>query len=96
MKDFLAILPNIISSIAFTIAGFWAYFRIRRERTHTPHLELDLDCQLLGPHQNEYLAEIIVFVNNKGLVRQDFQSMKLRIRGISENSSLDFYSECRV
>lgn len=96
MKEFLAALPNIISSVALTIAGVWAYFRIRRERTHTPHIELDLDCQLLGPHQGEYLAEIIVFVNNKGLVRQDFQSMKLRIRGIAENTPFEFYSECRV
>lgn len=96
MKDFLSALPNIVSSVAISVAGIWAYFRIRRERTHTPHIELDIDCQLLGPQKNDYLTEIIVFVNNKGLIRQDFESMRLRIRGIAEDTDLQFYTEGRV
>jgi len=96
MKEILNALPGVISTIALLIAGFWAYFRLRVERSHTPHIELDLDCNLLGPEGDHYIAEVIIVVNNKGLVRQDFESMTLRVRGIAEGDELEFYTESRL
>lgn len=99
LHDVLSVLPNIISALALASAGIWAYFRVRVERSHTPHIELDIDCNLHGPEGGHYVSEVIILVNNKGLVRQDFRSMKLKIRAIVEGAELqlkEIYGEKRL
>lgn len=99
LKEILTSLPGIISALALVAAGLWGYFRLRLERSHSPHIELEIDCNLHGPEGDYYIAEVIVVVNNKGLVRQNFHSMTLKIRAITENSELclkSIYGEERL
>ena len=96
MGDFVAILPDLISMLAIVSAGLWGFFRLRRERTHTPHIELGLDCQLFGPEGSDYVSELVVVVTNRGLVRQDFHSMELKVRVLAQGDPLDTYMDERV
>lgn len=96
MKETIELIAKYIPMIGIMIAGVWAYFRIKIERSHTPHIELDIDCNLHGPQKENYLSEIVILINNKGLIRQDFQSMQLKIRAIEEDSELEYYDDKRL
>jgi hypothetical protein len=99
LQEILSSLPGIISTVALVAAGLWAFFRVRVERSHTPHIELDIDCNLYGPEGDYYIAEVIIIVNNRGLVRQDFHSMILKVRAITEDTELHLktiYGEQRL
>lgn len=80
----------IVSILQFLVIlwGAWfAFRRFRKERTHTPHIEFAINCNAYGSEHGDYLTEIILIAENKGLVIQYFESIKLRIRGIDEESS---------
>ena len=62
--------------------------REKTERTYIPQVEFNVDCNFYGPHQDFYLAEILLTVHNKGRVKQEFKDVTLRIRGIEENQPL--------
>jgi hypothetical protein len=59
-----------------------------RHREDEPHIELSVDCQVHGPDGDAYLFELILTAHNRGLVRQQFRSILLRIRGIERNQPL--------
>jgi hypothetical protein len=62
-----------------------------RHREDKPHIELSVDCQVHGPDGDAYLIELLFTVRNRGLVRQQFDSILLRIRGIERNQPLSYW-----
>jgi hypothetical protein len=53
---------------------------------YKPQIEFNINCNLYGPDKDEnYMAEFILTVNNKGNIRQKFKNIKLRIRCIEFN-----------
>jgi hypothetical protein len=58
------------------------------ERYHLPQIEFDIDCNFFGPEGDAYLVEVLLTVNNKGRVKQEFRDLTLRIRGIEKDKPL--------
>jgi hypothetical protein len=81
-----------IAQFALVLLGvIWAYYRLKKERTHTPHVEFQINCNFFGPNADSYLAEFILTANNKGLVKHQFKSIKLRVRGIKRGINLSYW-----
>lgn len=74
---------NIGQAIAVGIVGLWAIIKFRKQRTHHPHIEFSVDCNIYGESDDEqYAAEFLVLIKNKGFVQQRFKKIFLRVRGI--------------
>lgn len=65
--------------------------RQKKERTYIPQIEFNVDCNFYGPVEESYLVEVLMRVNNKGRVQQQFKNVKLRIRGIEDGQPLSFW-----
>ena len=61
------------------------------ERVHEPHIEISVDCNFYGPEGDEYLLEVLLTVQNKGLVEQVFRNIQVRIRGIEADKPLSYW-----
>jgi hypothetical protein len=65
---------------------------LRKEhREDAPHIELAINCQVLGQDDGHYLVEFTLMVYNRGLVRWTFRSIKLRVRGIEKNQQFAYW-----
>ena len=72
---------SVYQAVVVTIVGLWAYFRFRKERTHHPHIDFSVDCNIFGePGDNQYVAEFLVILKNHGYVQQRFEKIILRVR----------------
>jgi hypothetical protein len=91
MEQSLKIVLDLLQTAAIVLGALWAYYRIRKERSHEPHIELHIRCNFFGPEENCYLAEFLLIARNKGLVIQKFKSINLRIRAIEEGQSLNYW-----
>lgn len=60
-------------------------------REDAPHIELSIDCRVLGQDDDDYIVEFTLTANNRGLVRWKFRSIKLRVRGIEKNQPLAYW-----
>ncbi|MCF6291149.1 MAG: hypothetical protein L3J03_09190 [Desulfobacterales bacterium] len=78
-------LASLVTASAAAFGFLWARARFKIERTHYPQIEFDVDCNIFGPVGEEYLGEFRIKAHNKGNVRQDFESITLRVRSINEN-----------
>jgi hypothetical protein len=65
--------------------------RREKERIDFPQVEFNIDCNFYGPQQDEYLVEVLLTVHNKGHVQHQLKDVRLRIRGIEENTELKFW-----
>lgn len=91
LKDQIDLSLKAITTLIATLTAFWAWFRFRREREHAPRIAFTLDCQFFGPQKGKYLAELQITAENLGKTRQQFEHIKVRIRGISKDSELVFW-----
>jgi len=65
---------------------------LRKEhREDVPHIELAINCQVLGRDDGHYLVEFTLMVYNRGLVRWTFYSIELRVRGIEKNQQFAYW-----
>lgn len=62
------------------------------ERRYTPHIELSIDCEFFGPRQDKFLVSLLLIANNRGHVVHQFKSIRLRIRGI-KNESFQYWKD---
>ncbi len=58
------------------------------ERKYKPHIEFTLDAEFLGPQKGKYIAEFIIYANNKSLVRHEFKKIEFRVLGIKKEEEL--------
>lgn len=62
-------------------------------RKYKPHIEFHINCNFYGPENDSYAAEFIITANNKSLIRQEFISIMLRVRGIEHDEPLSLFEE---
>lgn len=80
----------ILQTLAILFGAGWAYFRLRKERSHEPHVEFTIDCLFYGPQKGEYIVEVLLIIHNKGLVQHKFFDMFLQLRGIKAKGRLSY------
>ncbi len=67
--------------------------RSERHREDVPQFEFDMDVGLIKKKGTSVLVEFRVILNNRGNVKQDIKSIKLRIRTINANDKLEFWKD---
>ena len=82
------IIFEIIKVSLVVIAALFTYYKFFREGTHNQRIEFDIDFLNLGLKNTERIIEIGALAENKGNVEQKFNSMRLRVRGIDDQSEL--------
>jgi hypothetical protein len=53
-----------------------------KRRSYSPHIEFELKCNFYGPEKDDFIAEFLLIVRNKGIVQQKFKDIRFRVRGI--------------
>ena len=81
----LSAIANTLQALALVVVGGWVLYKIQTERTHYPHMEFSINCNFYGPHGNNYVAEYLISINNRGFVQQGFKEILLGVHGIDEN-----------
>src|SRR5262245_17148138 len=87
----LAVYDAVIKTLQLAVVivgGVWAYLRLRAERTHTPHLDFSVDCTFFGPINDHYVANVVLCIENKGVVMQQLHDLTLSIRGLQEKDTI--------
>lgn len=82
-----------ITIVIGLIGILWTLYRYFREGFHRPRIEFDIECNILGEHLGEYLAEFTIYAHNKGHIKFTFPEIRLRVRGIDTNSPLSYWPE---
>jgi hypothetical protein len=82
-----------IQVIILFFGGLWAYYRLKKERTHTPHIEFGIDCNFYEQEGKDYIAEFILTANNLGLVIHYFRSIRLRVLAIRAKDPLNYWGD---
>jgi hypothetical protein len=63
------------------------------ERRYDPHIEFTIDCNIYGPQEGAYIAELLMSAHNKSLVQHKFKEIILRVRGIKHNEALSIWEK---
>lgn len=92
-KRFADVLIAGLQLLAVIVGGIWVFFRFRREDTHVPKVAFNIDGTFFGPQQGSYLAELVMSIENKGLVKHRFEEISLRIRGIRRDAPITLWSD---
>lgn len=62
-----------------------------KKRTYAPHIEFEIKTNFYGAGRKTAITEILITISNKGLVRQNFKDIRLRVRGIEQKQHLSFW-----
>lgn len=54
------------------------------ERRYKPHIEFTIDANFYGPQQGFYIAEFVIYADNKSLIRHEFTDISFRVRGVKK------------
>lgn len=84
---------DILQFLVVLGTAIWAVYRFRRERTHTPRIDFTIECNFFGPVKDEYIAEFILSLINKGSVIHEPPGITLTIRGLNGDSELSFWEK---
>jgi len=61
-----SVILSVITSLSFIIAGIWAYRRFIIQQERYPNLNFTADINVIGKQNNEWLVEVLAFVENTG------------------------------
>jgi len=67
--------------------------RTKTHREDIPHIEFDISCNPIGLHDKNFVVELLLMITNKGIVKQDIRSIKLRVRAIQNTDKLSFWKD---
>ena len=74
----------------------WALFRFGLERTYKSIVDFTIDCRQVTRIGDNFVVEFVITADNRGHIRHEFPSIKLRVRGIGRDDRVDFWKESRV
>lgn len=66
--------------------------RAEKHREDMPLLQFDMEVGTTYKKGGEYLVEFRVILDNRGNVKQDIKSIKLRVRTVNKEDNLSFWS----
>ena len=102
-KDWIAIVgilaTTLVSVTTLTVNWLREKQRLDREaaleekkRTYSPHIEFEITCHFYGSQKGNMVAEFLLTARNKGLIRQEFRNIIMRVRGIEQKKDLSCWS----
>lgn len=88
-KNLINVSLGLAQFLVVLCGAAWAYYRFRAEGLHRPRVEFDVDANFLGPQNNYFLTEILISAHNVGLRIRKFPSIKLLVRGIRHDATIE-------
>jgi hypothetical protein len=73
--EFEAAVPwlQVISALSVLVIGLftalWAYMKFVLERGLLPPVQFDIDCNAVGPQNDQILLEVVLYLRNRGTAR---------------------------
>jgi len=92
-KHLADVLIAALQLLAVIVGGIWVFFRFRREDTHVPKVAFNIEGTFFGPQQGFYLAELVMSIENKGLVKHRFDEISLRVLGIRRDAPVTLWAD---
>lgn len=77
--------------LLLSVGSVWAYYRFMWEGSHRRRIEFRIECTFLGPQAGYYLAEFRLIAANRGLVKHEFPSIQLKVRGIKRANTIELW-----
>lgn len=84
---------SVIQSLLLIIGGVWTFFALILRRELATRVEFSIDVQFIGVHTNYWLAEILAYVDNKGLRRHKVADFSFWVRYMTDRDSITYGDE---
>lgn len=85
----MAFLETGNTAITVMLAILALYIAYHIERKHKARIQLHLEATCFAAQQGYYIVEVIMVVNNIGLVRQVVETLDLKILGIKQGANIE-------
>lgn len=90
-KDYIESIESVLTSLAILIGGGWTFWRFVLQREVHPKIQFDIDVNFITVHDKRILFEVVLIIENKGLVRHeiDADNFTLRIRYMTKTDKIE-------
>jgi len=82
-------IKDIFTILAILAAGIWTFYRFGITREKHPKLQFDLDLNVLGRTEKDYIVQLVAIVENKGLTRQYIDDFKFNVLCFNDDMPVD-------
>jgi len=89
-------LSSIATILALLIGAIWTYQRFVRTREANPKIQFTVDISFVAKQNGYWIAEVLAFLENKGLVRHDITTFTYDVRFFLENDQIRKCSDFNV
>ncbi|MEL1243178.1 hypothetical protein AAEO56_02795 [Flavobacterium sp. DGU11] len=91
LKDYADTIESILTSLAILIGGSWTFWKFILQREKYPKIQFDIDINFISFQDEKLLFEIILIIENVGLVRHEISSenFTLRIRYLRKSDKIE-------
>lgn len=89
---------NTFANIAIPILILFGGYLLNRrrqimERADKHRIQLDIEADTFGPQQGNYLVELVVTLDNKGMTRMEIDNINLEVLGICNGENINLLDE---
>lgn len=82
VESIAKIVESIVTTGAIVLGGAWAFVTLVLRREFSRRVEFSVDIAFVGLHRDQWLAEIIGYMENKGHVRHKVTDLTFWVRYI--------------
>ena len=94
IKDYLDIFETCLRCVGIIVGAFWVYRKFISTREGHAKIEIAININVIGRIETKNIIEIMLNLQNKGLVRHRIEDLNLDI-SLQKNNSLDLNHDIR-
>jgi hypothetical protein len=83
-----SIIQSVVTFLSIIVAGSWAYRRFIIQQERYPNINFTADINIIGKQNNEWVLELIAFIENKGKVQHKIKKFNFDLNAIFKNENL--------
>lgn len=88
LLDVLSVIQSLVTTGGVIIGGVWAYLKFVKRREDYPHIEFTVEIEFVGTQKDEWMVELLAFVENKGLVPHLIKTFEFDLRCMYEEDEI--------
>ena len=70
------------------LGGGWAYWKFGIKQDRYPHIETSAEICFIGKHNNEWIVELVTFVDNKGSAQHRMEEFSFDLSALNYDEQL--------
>lgn len=87
--DVSDVFSNVISGLAILVAGSWAFRKYVLRLEDDPRIEFFVDVNFVGLEGDEWVVEILAFIENKGDVPHTIKEIYFGLRALERGKKIE-------